>query len=447
MTGVRLQRALRRLPLERALQLALATTVFSFALGSTKVIPLLVIGRPLRWVALATLAVVAVGAAAARMRRPRLLAAPPFLLAAALVGLAFASALWSVRPSLTLARATTVAVLFGTVAALALATVDRPASIRRMLLGVLAGAAAVAVSGLILLVVEPDLAVEPVTAQYPARFNGIGENPNTTAMLLALGLPLALWLLIEARSRLARGAAVALSLLFLGSIVASGSRGALLAGFAGSLVLVLSLPSKWRRRLALGIAVLAVFALAVALTQIPQPEAAPPATGRDIPSAPTGRHAELALPLEEEIGGERTTVYRRSLFTSSGRFKAWRGAFDQALQRPLLGYGFGTEDRVFVDRFYLFYAVRPENSYIGAFLQLGLVGLGLLSALVLVLLATALRARPEPLLAACTAVFVSGLVLALTQSYLWSVGNIATASLWVCAFLIVAAGRMDEVTG
>jgi len=36
------------------------------------------------------------------------------------------------------------------------------------------------------------------------------------------------------------------------------------------------------------------------------------------------------------------------------------------------------------------------------------------------------------------AAFVSGLVMAFVQSYVYSAGNVATLSLWLCGFLLVA---------
>ena len=46
--------------------------------------------------------------------------------------------------------------------------------------------------------------------------------------------------------------------------------------------------------------------------------------------------------------------------TSSGRTQAWRGAIGQAEQRPVVGYGFGTESRVFIDRWSGFVGSVPE---------------------------------------------------------------------------------------
>ena len=76
-------------------------------------------------------------------------------------------------------------------------------------------------------------------------------------------------------------------------------------------------------------------------------------------------------------GGGEPPV-ERSFFGASGRTEAWRGALQQAAERPLLGFGFGTEDKAFVDRYYGFVGSLPENSYIGISLQLGLVGLAAL---------------------------------------------------------------------
>jgi len=76
-------------------------------------------------------------------------------------------------------------------------------------------------------------------------------------------------------------------------------------------------------------------------------------------------------------------------------------------------------------------------------MQLGGFGLALFLVLVACLLAAgwrAVRAAPDRgLAAACFAVLVVGLALAVVQSYVYSVGNTATMSIWICAFLPVAA--------
>ena len=153
------------------------------------------------------------------------------------------------------------------------------------------------------------------------------------------------------------------------------------------------------------------------------------------------------LPLESEFGfpGESVeTGKTRTLFFTSGRLQAWETAIQQGLDRPIAGYGFGTEDETFVDRSYLFVSRAVENSFIGVFLQLGAMGLALLVvALVLPLVAwwrvrNALDPERKEYAAACAGVVVAGLVLAVPQSYLTSVGSPPTAAFWIAFFLLAA---------
>ena len=98
-----------------------------------------------------------------------------------------------------------------------------------------------------------------------------------------------------------------------------------------------------------------------------------------------GRPGELGIPLPG-------ASLRRRLVTSSGRRDAWGGAIRQAAQRPIVGYGFGTEARAFIDRWSGFVGSVPENSYIGLALQLGVVGLVVFALLVSSLLAAGVDA-------------------------------------------------------
>jgi O-antigen ligase len=237
--------------------------------------------------------------------------------------------------------------------------------------------------------------------------------------------------------------ALALLLLFDGSIVASGSRGALVAGFVALFVLAMLAPLGVRARLALVVGIAALASFSILATQLPQ------ATGKFV-AAPSGSaaasaapakgyvNAEQKLPLSFDIG---TTLqggapgYGHGLFGSSGRSVAWRGALDAADARPAVGYGFGTEARVFVDRYALFEGGSAENSYIGLDLQLGAVGLALFLALVATAVVATLRARALPTAGVCLAVVAAGLTVAAVQSYVYSVGDIGTATFWVSAFL------------
>ena len=176
-------------------------------------------------------------------------------------------------------------------------------------------------------------------------------------------------------------------LLFAGEIAVSGSRGAVIAGFGGALLTALVLgPTAQRegRRWPRGSSSSRASASATSRLQHPASAAAPAAAAGAAAAAVNtrGLNADLRLRLEDELGHPPLGGYRppvaRTLFGSSGRAQAWVGGVRQAARRPLLGYGFGTEDKVFVDRFYAFEGNFVENSYVGTFLQLGAAGVALL---------------------------------------------------------------------
>jgi hypothetical protein len=210
--------AVRRIPLERALQVLLVATVLTAVLAAGAVLDLLPVARRARWVALFALTGAAlVYAYGARGQwRPRRVHAA----AAAFLGLAFASTAWSPAPGLTFARAGALGLVFLAGAGLALGAGGRLDSMRRIVDALVAATAAVAAAGLVLLAIASDRAVQPATAQEPARYQGIGGGPNTAVMVLAIGVPLTAYVLLEARTGVRRFTAAALLVLLLGSIVA-----------------------------------------------------------------------------------------------------------------------------------------------------------------------------------------------------------------------------------
>jgi len=314
---------------------------------------------------------------------------------------------------------------------------------------VLGGAFAVVRVGFRLLGADHAAAVVAATYESPARFRGFGQDPNTVALLCGVAAPIAVWLLLTSRRR---APALVSLLLLAGTLVASGSRGGLLSAGAGCLVVALLTLARTLRNVLLAVSVVAAaVAIGAAVESIPSPSATAahaPSPGSST-SAPTPRSgfldAEAAYPLESDIGqplpGGGQPPVRRSIFGSSGRIDAWGGALHEAARRPVVGHGFGTEQAVFVDRYYRFVGALPENSYLGLALQLGLVGLLALAALVVVLARGGIRALGGPrsaLAAAGLGVLAAGLVAAVAQSYLYSVGNIAAAALWIPSFMLAA---------
>ena len=426
-----------------------ATTVFAFASGSSSVDAVTRIGRDARWVVLILLFV---AAAAWAVQRGRLLALPARVPAAAagFLVLALASALWSVAPRLSAERAVSLGLLLAAALLLSVAVRGRPAGAERLLVGLLGGAVTVALAGLLLLAVDYQRAVEPRSIEVPWRFQGFGQNPNTAALLFALGVPIALSGTLAAQTRTRRALLAAALALLAGSIVASGSRGALFSAGLGSLAVVFAWRGVSRKSALAVVALLACVGAGVGIQQIPQPApiSPPPASSapaQPAPKPPRYANVDDSYPLDADIGrplpGGGEPTLRRSFFAASGRGQAWAGAIGQAAQRPLLGFGFGTEAKVFVDRYYYFIGGVPENAYIGITLQLGIVGLLALGTLVAVLVTagrTALAGPYRLLAGACLGAVLAGLGVAVVQSYLYSAGNIAAATFWISAFLLPA---------
>jgi hypothetical protein len=446
--------ALRRPTFERALQLATVAVVLFTVLAAGSILEWMGPARKLRWIALIVLVALAVAYAVRSRARLPIAACTA---AAAFLALAVVSTAWSATERLTLGRALGFTLVLIAAAAMALgASAARPQAVERLLHGVLAAAVVIGLGGLLVLAFRYDRAVQSATTVSPARYQGLGGGPNMVPMVLAVAAPIAAQLATAAaRRRLVGGAALAL---LLGSIAFSGSRGALVAAFAGLFAFALAAPTRFRRRAALAGGVGALLLVTLALGQIPSPSQTnpPEPTGLDpnptlVTPKPGFVDAHLSGPrLQDEVGhpgvGVADTRRRvRGLLGSSGRTEAWLGVFEQALKRPLLGYAFGTEDQVFVDRYVFFNSGVPENSYLGLFLQLGIVGVGVFAVLAGVILGSALRplgrldARTRSLAAAGAAAFVAGLVLALFQSYIYAPGNNATVAVWICGFLALTA--------
>jgi O-antigen ligase/polysaccharide polymerase Wzy-like membrane protein len=412
-------------------------------MGSSSVPSITHVGHWLRWVLLGLLLVSTAAWGGSRPAVPRSATAA----AAAFVGLALLSTAWSVEPRTTVERAVSIGLLFSICVSTAGAVQGRTERAVAVLQGLLAGAVAVGLAGLLLLAVDHHRAVQAANYQAPARFTGLGQDPNTVALLFAVTVPLGVWALLRARRRLLAAATL---VLLVGTIVASGSHGALVAGGIGAFVVIVAVLGRSRAALAGAIVVALCVAVGAGIQAIPKPSGA--ASASSTPTQPTGpkpKHgylnAEDLYPLDADVGqplpGGGQPAVRRGFFGSSGRLEAWQGALHEAARRPVAGHGFGTEQAVFVDRYYRFVGSLPENSYLGLALQLGIAGLVLLALLVIVLGSAGIRALRSPnrdATAAGLGVLAAGLVIAFVQSYIYSVGNIATAALWIPAFLLPA---------
>jgi hypothetical protein len=175
-------------------------------------------------------------------------------------------------------------------------------------------------------------------------------------------------------------------------------------------------------------------------TKPPSSPPPPPSFSRPSPLDPLSMDNEVDRP-----DGTGVVKTPGRFLTSSGRVQAWLGAIRQADQRPLLGYGFGTEDHVFIDRYYVFQGARSENTWIGTYLQLGAAGVILLAVVLLGVARAARRAlrlsspRTRLRFGALAGVFAAGCVEMFVQSYALSAGDIAMLSFWMCAGALATA--------
>ena len=427
-----------------------ALTVLLFACGSSSVSVLLDIGHPGRWLVLVLLLAASAWWAA---ERGLALSVDPAVAATAifLVLVATASSAWSVTPRLTFERSATLAVLVLIALLIAHATAGRPADARRVLAGLIAGSALVAIAGVLVYVVAPHDAVEIASPEIPPRFKGMGQNPNTSSLLFAVTAPNAAWMLVSAHTIKQRLLWASALTLLAGSIVASGSHGALVAAGAGCAAVGFLAASRSSLRVTAIVAVAATVVAGFWIETLPQPSRAQPpsvAAPSPPPSAKPGyTDAEINTPLNGELGiplpGQKNP---RTLTSTSGRTEAWRGAIRQAEQRPIAGYGFGTESNVFIDRWWTFTGGVPEDSYIGIALQLGVLGLLTFGALLAALSHCAFRAfvrQGREVVAAGLGVLIAALVAAVGQSYIYSVGDVATITVWISVFLLASIRRAN----
>lgn len=433
--------------LDLAAPLVVGAVVIAAAAGSSIQRDILDAGRPARWVLLCILGAFAcwralVGRQDWRLRRE----------VAALLGafcaLALVSAAWSADPHSTLGRGAGQLVVVGSAAALAGCVPAAPRLGCRLLDGLLGGIAVVAFATLVYWLLEGSRAYQAASTEYPSRFRGIEQNPNTIAMLLAVGLPIAFARALDGSRRpWKRLLHAALLVALIVEIVLSGSRGGLVAGFGSLLVVAALVPRRRMTRGALAVAVLVALVVSAWISTLPQSLPASAAK----PAATEPRHlgidAERVLPLTAEVGSpywtRRSVSTHRAFFDTSVRWRALRGSVERAMERPLLGWGYGAELEAFVNRYYGFDSQNPENGYVGILLQLGVIGLLLflwaVGACVLAGIRACLR-TPGYVGAAAVGAAAAALLLGLSQSYFHGPGNIAFVAAWTSLLLAGALG-------
>jgi O-antigen ligase len=145
------------------------------------------------------------------------------------------------------------------------------------------------------------------------RFAAVQSDPNTLAMTLALGLPIAWYLGVTSRRPLLRWACRGYLVIGLAAAALTGSRGGMLATIVALTIVPLTMTKLSPGRLAAAIGVLAISG-AFAVTYVPDK-------------------------IVQRLATTGTEVEDLSL---GGRFRIWQAGVDAFAQRPLTGYGPGS---------------------------------------------------------------------------------------------------------
>jgi hypothetical protein len=351
------------------------------------------------------------------------------------------SAFWSVDPQLTLLRAASFGLLlFGIVR-----LVNRRDGAQSDLIGiasVIAVLASLMAAGSVLLwAIRPDIAV------FVGDLRGLLENQNGLGLFLGLTYPFVLAVMdrrIGPRVWLVAG-----TVPFALVIGLSESR-------TGAVALMVALTtyeltSRFPRRLMLHllVAISAFMAMSISLASLDetpavgQAPATPADPGQGDTSPPSAARPDV-------FGRGRAAGQTRLAALLGGRNEAWNTTADLIVDRPLLGYGFGAGDRLFrryPDRakFVYFQGANPNNGYLQAQLELGLVlWLVIVLPLAYAAAATVRRACTQALTveaAALLGCLIAGLAAGIFESVFSAAGAPWALLIWLSAVTLVCRGR------
>lgn len=340
-------------------------------------------------------------------------------LAFAFGGFGVASALWSPVPITTLSRS----LLFLLVLLFVVETArNRWADTDRLakdLLLLLWGAVVLSALGLLLGL----FSVPGMWGDY-YRFKGFTANATVAAWIATIAFPIGYARIFNVAGRerlwLIAGAA-ALGI----AVLASGTRGALIA-LLGSVALVHVIRrSHWVTGAAVSMVVLLGSLLTLFGPKLVVPAA--PVTGGA--PAPVPSPSIAPAPIEVPIG--RLVEPRTDI--SSGRFDLWETGFGLWVQRPIGGWGFGGTGALEG-----LTGTSLHNGYLSTLIETGIVGLVILLALLGSVFLW--KTRPDAgIIAAGAAVLVNGFF----ESSLVNLGSPVTLIAWLAIGALLAAGQLS----
>lgn len=330
------------------------------------------------------------------------------LLAIIFVVYAFLSATYSPFPYLTLERSTTVLVLYISVFWIIwkYAYEQSPEKIVYLMLNVVR---------LIFILSFLMIFVSPHRVFLSGRFQGILQNPNSLGITCAIFLPLMLWQFLETKKR----AALFFFFLMLLGLFLSASRNSINASVI-ALGYFIYIRSKKHRPLIFFSSISFILMLVWVIQS----------------SAKLFFHA----------------YYRPETISSiGGRIQIWPIALNLITLKPILGYGFGVEDKIFTFKHAVplgQYVSYVHNSYLGMLLQLGIAGFVIFFIPLFILLFKELFSKQDTsvllLRRALRASFMAGLLCSILESWVYSVGNAQAFPFWIMVMLLIFYRYQDK---
>ena len=183
---------------------------------------------------------------------------------------------------------------------------------------------------------------------------------------------------------------------------------------------------------------------------------------REVPGASTDREVSEPSITSDLNNVVNTKVLHRQenprsqhVASLSSRTEKWRMGFKYFLERPLQGFGFGTEDQLFdyhdvEDNTYIRTGSYFHNSFLGLSLQVGLIGALLFYMPLVILLFSEIRIstihQHNALRTSLLAVALTCMVAAMASSDLYSMGNAKAFPFWISIMLLVRY-RYDSSIG
>src|SRR3989339_1545546 len=331
--------------------------------------------------------------------------------AAALVFIsyAFMSMAYSPYPRLTLERSTTILLLYISVFWIIwkYAYHEGPEKVVSLILWVM---------WIIFIASYAAIFIGPYRPFLNGRFMGVFANPNGMGVVSALILPLSLWKFLETGKK----SALFLFLLISLSLLLCGARGSINAALF-SLGYFIYARSKKNNPFAFFATVSGVL---------------------------------IFIWIIETLAKEFFKTYIRveSIPILGGRLEAWQAAVSLIMDKPLFGYGFGVEDKLFGLKKVMFRVhsgAYAHNSFLGMLLQLGLLGLIIFFVPLFVLLFKEVFSRGEnketPVLRyALRSSLIAGLICCMSESWIYSVGNTQVFPFWIMVMLLMFYRHSDK---